>query len=206
MNRRALLQGTAALVALPSMPAFAQDDIRALAREAYIYTYPMVKNYLTMYQYALEPGGRQYKGPLNSLVSVARVYTPEDTAIITPNSDTPYSFIVFDLSAEPIVVTMPPIEKERYYSLQLVDLYTHNVDYIGTRVDGNDGGDFLIAGLDWKGEVPKDIKRVVQMPTALAMGLVRTQLLSSVDLDNVKTIQAGYRTQPLSAYANPIYS
>lgn len=201
MNRRALLKITAALLASPSLPAFAQDDTKALAREAYIYTYPMVKNYLTMYQYALEPGGSQYKGPFNTIVNVARVYTPEDTAIITPNSDTPYSFVVFDLRAEPVVVTMPPIDKDRYYSLQLVDLYTHNVDYLGTRMDGNNGGDFLITGPGWKGDVPKSIKRIVAMPTELAIGLVRTQLLSPDDLDKVKEIQTGYKAAPLSVYA-----
>lgn len=200
MNRRTLLKGTAALVALPALPALAREDLRQQAREAYIYTYPMVKNYLTMYQYALELGGSQYKGPLNTLVSIARVYTPEDTAIITPNSDTPYSFIVFDLRAEPVVVTMPAIEKERYYSLQLIDLYTNNVDYPGTRVDGNDGGDFLITGPGWKGEVPKGIKRVIDMPTTLAIGIVRTQLFSPDDLDKVKEIQAGYKAAPLSTY------
>ncbi|MDH7785551.1 hypothetical protein QBD01_001569 [Ochrobactrum sp. 19YEA23] len=201
MKRRTFLAGTAALMALPTLPSFAQDDIRASAREAYIYTYPMVKNYLTMYQYALEPGGGQYKGPFNTMVSIARVYTPEDTAIITPNSDTPYSFIVFDLRAEPVVVTMPSIAKDRYYSLQLVDLYTNNVDYPGTRVDGNDGGDFLITGPGWKGDVPKGIKRVIEMPTMLAIGIVRTQLFSATDLDKVKEIQAGYKAAVLSAYA-----
>ena len=134
MNRRSVLKGDVVLAASPVFPSFAQD-VRQRARDAYIYTYPMVKNYLTMYQYALEPGGGQYKGPLNTMVSIARVYTPDYTAIITPNSDTPYSFIVFDLRAEPVVVTMPAIEKERYYSLQLVDLYTNNVEYPGTRMD-----------------------------------------------------------------------
>jgi len=178
MKRRTFLQGTTALMLLPPLEAFAQDDIGAIAREVYIYTYPMVKNYLTMYQYALEPGGGQYKGPLNTLVSVARVYTPEDTAIITPNSDTPYSFIVFDLRAEPVVVTMPPIEKDRYYSLQLIDLYTNNVDYPGTRVDGNDGGDFLITGPGWKGDIPTRIKRVVEMPTTQIQAGYKATLLS----------------------------
>lgn len=201
MKRRTFLKGTTALMVLPSLPAFAQEDIKAIAREAYVYTYPMVKNYLTMYQYALEPGGSQYKGPLNTLVSIARVYTPEDTAIITPNSDTPYSFIVFDLRAEPVVVTMPPIEKSRYYSLQLIDLYTNNVDYPGTRADGNGGGDFLITGPGWKGDVPKGIKRVIEMPTMLAIGIIRTQLLSPADLEKVKEIQAGYKAALLSTYA-----
>ena len=116
------------------------------------------RNYLTLYQYALETGGSQYKGPLNTLNSVARVYTPADTGIITPNSDTPYSFLVMDLRAEPLVVTLPPIEAQRYYSMQLVDLYTQNVDYLGTRRDGNGGGDFLLAGPSWQGETPKGIK------------------------------------------------
>lgn len=201
MKRRTFLAGTAALMALPSLPSFAQDNIRASAREAYIYTYPMVKNYLTMYQYALEPDGNQYKGPLNTLASIARVYTPKDTAIITPNSDTPYSFIVFDLRAEPVVVTMPPIEKDRYYSLHLIDLYTNNVDYPGTRVDGNDGGVFLITGPGWKGDAPKGIKRVIEMPTTLAIGIIRTQLFSPADLDKVKEIQAGYAAALLSVYS-----
>ncbi|MBD9529574.1 DUF1254 domain-containing protein [Paracoccus sp. PAR01] len=200
MNRRTLLKLSVAAAVLPAFPALAQGP-GANIRDAYIYTFPMVKNYLTMYQYAVEKNGSQYKGPFNEIVSVARVYTPEDTAIITPNSDTPYSFIVFDLRAEPVVVTMPAIEKGRYYSLQLVDLYTNNVDYPGTRMDGNEGGDFLITGPGWKGEVPAGIKRVIEMPTWLALGVVRTQLFAPDDLEKVKAIQAGYRSQPLSVWA-----
>lgn len=128
MRRRSLLKLAAAATLFPVFSASAQEDLKGLARDAYIYTYPLVKNYLTMYQYALEPGEAQYKGPLNTLVNVARLYAPEDTAIITPNSATPYSLIVFDLRAEPVVVTMPEIEPNRYYSLQIVDLYTNNVD------------------------------------------------------------------------------
>lgn len=200
MKRRTFLAGTGALMAVPSHSALTEEDIKGSTRQAYIYTYPMVKNYLTMYQYALEPDGSQYKGPFNTMSSIARVYTPADTAIITPNSDTPYSFIVFDLRAEPVVVTMPPIEKKRYYSLQLIDLYTNNVDYLGTRIDGNDGGDFLITGPGWKGDVPKGIKRIIEMPTTLAIGIVRTQLFAPADIDKVKEIQGSYKAATLSAY------
>ena len=45
-----------------------------------------------------------------------------------------------DLRTEPIVITVPQIEKNRYFSIQLVDLYTFNFDYIGTRTTGNEGG------------------------------------------------------------------
>lgn len=201
MNRRTLLKLTAAALSFPALPARAQENQAELARKAYAYAYPIVKNYLTLYQYALEKGGSQYKGPLNTLNSVARVYTPADTAIITPNSDTPYSFLVMDLRAEPLVVTLPPIEARRYYSMQLVDLYTQNEDYLGTRRDGNGGGDFLIAGPHWRGEAPKGVKRVVRMTTDLGLGLIRTQLFDPADIDKVKEIQAGYKVRPLSAYA-----
>jgi hypothetical protein len=105
-----------------------------------------------------------------------------------------------DLRAEPIVLTVPPIEKNRYFSIQLVDLYTHNFDYIGSRATGNDGGNFLIAGPGWKGATPKGVKRVIRSETELVIAIYRTQLFNPADLGNVKKIQAGYKAQPLSAF------
>ena len=113
----------------------------------------MVQNYQTIYQFALNPKGPQYKGPMNEIYNVGRVFTYRDTTIVTANSDTPYSYLMMDLRAEPIVVTLPKIEPDRYYSMQIVDLYTHNIDYLGTRKDGNNGGRFLIAGPDWGGQL-----------------------------------------------------
>jgi hypothetical protein len=105
-----------------------------------------------------------------------------------------------DLRAEPIVITLPEIDRDRYYSLQLVDLYTNNVDYIGTREDGNGGGDFLIVGPGWQGPKPADIKRVGNISTTLMFSQFRTQLIDADDIEKVKKIQSGYNAQPLSAY------
>jgi hypothetical protein len=63
MKRREVLQVGASALVLP-FPAFGQtmdiDETRALAREAYIYAFPMVENYLSIYQFALDPGGSQW--------------------------------------------------------------------------------------------------------------------------------------------------
>jgi hypothetical protein len=175
-------------------------EIRAIAKEAYIYGFPVVTNYKTLYTQAVDKGSKDYRAPFNQVASLANVATPEDKFVVTPNSDTPYSFLWMDLRAEPIIVTMPRIEKSRYYTGQMIDLYTYNFAYLGTRSYGNDGGTFMIAGPEWKGETPKDVKAVMHSDTEFAYLLARTQLFNPADLNNVKKIQAGYHAEPLSQY------
>ena len=177
-----------------------EEEARSIAKEAYVYGFPLVDNYRVLYAYAVDTKGKEYKGPFNTIKNEARVYTPEDKAVQTPNSDTPYSFAALDLRAEPVVLTLPAIEKNRYYSVQLVDLYTYNFGYLGTRATGNAGGSFMIAGPGWKGETPKGVSKVIRADTELVLAIYRTQLFGADDLANVKKIQAGYQVQPLSAF------
>ncbi len=175
-------------------------EARAIAKEAYIYGSPMVDNYRIQYSYFVDRKNPEYKAPWNQIRNIPRVFTPEDKAIQTPNSDTPYSFVGMDLRAEPMVLTVPAIEKGRYFSVQLIDAYTHNFDYIGSRATGNDGGSFLIAGPGWKGATPKGVKKVIRSETQFVLAGYRTQLFNPGDLDNVKKIQSGYKARPLSAF------
>lgn len=114
--------------------------IRNIAKEAYIYGFPMVDGYRIQYAYFVDKQGPEYKAPWNQLCNIPRVYTPADQAVQTPNSDTPYSMIGLDLRTEPMVLTVPAIPEDRYFSIQLVDLYTFNFAYIGSRATGNGGG------------------------------------------------------------------
>src|SRR3954453_17000451 len=72
-------------------------EARALAKEAYVYGFPLVDNYRIQYGYFVDTKDPEFKAPWNQLKNIPRVYTPADTAIQTPNSDTPYSFIGIDL-------------------------------------------------------------------------------------------------------------
>jgi hypothetical protein len=176
------------------------EAARAITKDAFVYGYPLVDNYKTLYKQAVDRGGSDYRAPFNEISSAKNIATPADTWVVTPNSDTPYSFLWMDLRAEPLVITMPKIEKGRYYSAQLIDLYTYNFAYLGTRAYGNGGGDFLIAGPGWNGAKPKGIKAVIHCDTEIAYTLFRTQLFNPGDLPNVWKIQAGYKVQPLSQY------
>ena len=205
LTKRALVAAAATItLGMMSPGALAQDltlqEVREIAKEAYIYGFPMVDNYRVQYAYFQDPTNPEYKAPRNTLFNIPRVFTPEDKAIQTPNSDTPYSWIGMDLRAEPIVFTIPPIAKDRYWSLQLIDLYTYNFDYLGSRTTGNDGGSFAIAGPDWQGELPEGITKVIRSETEILSAQFRTQLFSADDLENVKAIQEQYIVQPLSAF------
>jgi hypothetical protein len=175
-------------------------EARGIAKEAYIYGFPMVDSYRIEYAYFVKHDNPEFKAPWNQLRNIPRVYTPDDKAIQTPNSDTPYSMLGMDLRAEPFVLSVAPIEKGRYFSVQLIDAYTFNFAYLGSRTTGNEGGSFLIAGPNWKGEKPQGIKEVIRAETELVTAAYRTQLFNPGDLENVKKVQAGYKAQPLSAF------
>ena len=76
-------------------------DARAIAKEAFIYGFPMAANYQTMYKQAIDTTGKDYRGAFNTLNSSKSVATPEDKFVVTPNSDTPYSYLWMDLRTEP---------------------------------------------------------------------------------------------------------
>src|SRR5260221_7189871 len=118
--------------------------------EGFIYGLPLVMNYAVMQEFAVDRNSGQFKAPFNEINNMHHVATPADTAVITPNSDTPYSILWLDLRAEPMVISVPAIEKDRYYAVQLIDGNTYNFGYIGTRATGTEPGDYLVVGNDWK--------------------------------------------------------
>lgn len=181
-------------------PSVSPEEAQALAKEAYVYGNPLVDNYRIIYNYFVDTASPEFKTPFNTIRNIPKVYTPEDKAVQTPNSDTPYSMACLDLRAEPVVITVPAIEENRYFSVQMIDGFTHNFYYIGTRTTGNAGGSYLFVGPNWQGDLPTGFTAVVRCETQFAVAVVRTQLFDPSDIENVKEVQAGYVVQPLSAY------
>jgi hypothetical protein len=212
LTKRELLDSAAmALLAATmakSTPAMAQNnaewpnllEAKDIAEEGFIYGLPLVMFYAVMQEFAVDRNSGQFKAPFNEINNQNRVATPADTAVITPNSDTPYSILWLDLRAEPMVISVPTIEKDRYYSVQLIDGNTYNFGYIGTRATGTEAGDYLVVGPDWKGGTPTGIRQVFQSTTPFPLALIRTQLFNPDDMPNVEKIQSGYKSQPLSAF------
>src|SRR5437764_6565851 len=209
MTKRDLLRSAALSMIAATMtkplPVSAQTGLgffkaKYIAEAGFIYALPIVMNYGVMYEYAVDRNSGQFKAPFNQIKNEPNVFTYKDTAIVTPNSDTPYSFAWMDLRAEPIVLSVPAVDPKRYYSVMLCDGNTYNYGYIGSRATGSEPGDYMVVGPDWKGATPPGIKKVFRSSTQFSVAGYRTQLFNSDDLDGVKKVQAGYKVQTLSAY------
>lgn len=204
-NGRMSLFGLAVLLAVDLCGAsFAAEEVtpeeaRSLAREAYLFGYPMVENYRTLLNYAVDQSSPEFKGPFNTIVGMTRPYTPQDS-VASPNNDTMAAFAWLDLRTEPVVLTVPAFDKSRYFSITLVDLYTHNFAAIGTRATGSAGGNFLITGPNWKGKTPGGITRTFACESQFAFAVFRTQLLGPGDLQNLQSVQAAFQIRTLSQY------
>ena len=116
VTRRTFASGIALLPSLRFSAANAQtgttpEEARAIAKEAYIYGFPVVDNYRIQYAYFVNKKNLEYKAPWNHIWNSARLFSPADRAIQTANSDTLYSMVGADLRAEPLVLTVPAMEK-----------------------------------------------------------------------------------------------
>jgi hypothetical protein len=195
---------TAGLLLAMCTTGFAQnvapDEVRSIAKDAYIYSYAPIASYGTWSKQATMPDAPEYVGGFNVFRNYSQAFTPENKDIVTPNNDTPYSWAWLDLRAEPIVLSVPKVPKDRYYVMQLIDLFTYNFGYVGVRATGFDAGNYLIAGPGWSGDKPKGITKVIQAETEVVGILGRTSLGGPDDVKNVKAIQTKYRLTPLSAF------
>src|SRR6266852_3435682 len=190
LTKRDLLR-SAALAAITattakSIPARAQTSAerpgffaaKDIAEAGFIYGLPIVMNYAVMYEYAVDRNSGQFKAPFNQLKNEPNVFTYKDTAIVTPNSDTPYSFVRMDLRAEPVVLSVPAVDPKRYYSVMLCDGNTYNYGYIGTRATGSEAGDYMVVGPKWQGVTPPGINKVFHSSTQFSAVAYRTQLFN----------------------------
>ncbi|MFQ5641958.1 MAG: DUF1254 domain-containing protein, partial [bacterium] len=148
-------------------PGFAQDttqavdksklsveEVRQLAEEAYIFGFAIVENYKALYGMCVYGKSPQFSG-FNHYLHGRKLFGPQYKTVVSANNDTYYSTTWADLKDEPLVIKVPPTG-DRYFVIQLVDMFTDNFAYIGTRATGKKGGVFLLVGPDNKVSVPGD--------------------------------------------------
>jgi hypothetical protein len=176
------------VVASRGEAAVTLSEVREIAREAYVYGFPLVDNYRVLYEMALDQEEPEFNVPASRQVKVGA--TGET-----------YSVVPLDLRIEPVVLTLPAAGRGRHYAVKLVDLFTANFAGVGRRATGGDGGSLLIAGPNWRGTVPPAVAQVLRSETYLALVLYRTQLELPTDLEGLPQETPRAQVQPLSAFA-----
>ncbi|MDH4283626.1 MAG: DUF1254 domain-containing protein, partial [Myxococcales bacterium] len=175
------------------------EEATVVAEEAYIYAFPMMETYRTMFVQAVDRNAPGYIAPFNQLVHRTELLGPDFKDIVRPNNDTLYSMAWLDLRAQPMVITVPVV-KDRYYSVQLVDLYTHNLAYVGTRATGTESGSYVIAGPDWNGIGTGDARAVFRSESQFVYCIIRTEVRGPEDVAAVTELQERYRLTPMNVF------
>ncbi|TLP68626.1 DUF1254 domain-containing protein [Pseudomonas nitroreducens] len=183
------------LPALAILPLFAghawaaaptAQQARDLAEQAYLFSFATAEHGKTLQAIAA-------KLPVNYLYNRSTLLGPEDRTVVSPNNDTLYSYALLDLREHPVILEVPAVP-QRYYSFQLIDMRTDNLEYIGTRATGRAAGSFLIAGPDWDGKTPDDFHgKVIRSPSRILFLLGRTAVDGEADIDAAKAVLDGYK-------------
>lgn len=168
------------------------DQAQATAA-GYLYGYPLVMMELTR-QHQLAMGTTR----MNDLQHSTRFPDANFNSVVSPNVDTLYSIGHFDLRAEPLVFSIPSTAGH-YFMMPIMDAWTNVVASPGTRTIGDAARTYLIAGPNWKGEVPEGME-LIRMPTQLAWMIGRIESSGPKDYAEINGLQKRFRFQTLSAW------
>ncbi len=186
-TRRAMLAALAAATGTNfATPSFAQaTDLRAAARDAWLYSLPLIEMARTRSKMASTRAGADTVNAarINAFVH-SRVFAgPQSRAVTAPNVDTLYSSTFLDLAGGPITLSLPPTGS-RYFSVALMDMYTNNFTILGLRTIGGDGGTFTITGPD-----AEPVPGAIRSPTPWVWALMRLLATDEADFPAAHAIQ-----------------
>lgn len=115
-----------------------------------------------------------------------------------PNPDVIYGIGLVDLRTEPAILHATDLF-DRYWSLQVSDLFVESVAYVGTRATGGAGGDWVIVPPGYGGALPPGMP-VIEATSTRMVVLARIHVRDDDDVPNVLALQPGYTLSPLSTW------
>jgi DNA sulfur modification protein DndE len=180
------------------------DFSYSLALQAADWGLPIVIMYNLRYNVALKPGAKSMPNSFWRLEDITTPSLAEKAGYVTPNVNVIYGFGFFDLTKEPIILEAPD-SNNRYYMIQLVDMYTNSFAYVGGVATGYKGGKFAVVGPQWQGELPAGITRI-DAPTPWILIQPRVHVLNEADLPAAKKILNEITVKGLAEYTGKTFN
>ena len=157
--------------ALPSGPdpamKITEEYAQHVIRDAYFWIWPLINMYNRRLAFAqmkeMKYVGALPQVPLNRLAMLTDYIAPEQRHTACPNQDVVYGVGPLALDLSPVVIQVRDFG-DRFWVYQIVDLRTDSFANIG-KMYGSMPGFYLLAGPDWRGQVPKGITQVFRSTT-----------------------------------------
>ncbi|TNV19722.1 DUF1254 domain-containing protein [Buttiauxella sp. B2] len=180
---------------MTSNVAFAQQISDKHAEDAYVYGYSMDEAYKFFYETAVKTNT-----PMNRFQNIRHLADDTYTAHPTINNDTLHLMGWLDVAAEPVIVSVPDMDKGRYWVLHTMDMGHYTTSMIGARTRGNKGGHFMFASRSWKGEVPPSVTEVIRVDSDLLKLMGRIMATNKEDEKVALNYMDDWNVRTLSAY------
>src|SRR5262245_60822414 len=151
------------------------EETYRIAFSAYQYAYPLVSMELTRRQAVnvADATAVTMRAPTNQFAHVRAYPDADNRQVVRLNFDTLYSSAWVDVSAEPIILSVPDMHG-RYYLLPMLDMWTDVFCVVGTRTTGSGAGLYCLTSRDFAGPVPEAAVRI-DAPTPRFWILGRTK-------------------------------
>lgn len=170
--------------------------------QAYVYGFPMMMMDLTMEAATAVPTAGQLGAPVNQFAVMTEYPDASFRAVARTGLDTLFATAWADLEQEPLVLSVPDTDG-RYYVIALFDMWSNVFASIGSRTTGTEAGHYLIAGSDWQGTPPADVRQTYRSPTRFVWVNGQMRADGPKDYDIVNSLQKQYKLTPLSKWGQP---
>lgn len=179
-----------------------EDYAYSLGIQAYLFGMPFAYFQQLRHKYPWVKPTEEAHTPYNQYWHQRAFTSAEAKDGGTPNTNLFYSVASFDVSREPVILSVPAIA-DRYYTHELISMDSDNFAYVGTRATGTKAGHYAIVSPTWKGKLPKGVTALPPSRTPYGLIYGRTWINSPDDLPNVIAIQNQYKLTPLSIWGKP---
>lgn len=182
-----------------------EADAYQAGLSAYIWGYPLVRMERVAREYTTVPDPKpatSYRAPLNTIGWARALATPEAKDMPTANNDTFYMSAMVELT-EPFVLGVPDTN-DRYYVVNVFNMWQELEHYVGRRVTGTKAGKFVLVPPGWKGELPADAKRL-DVTTRKVWLWGRLRVTAGEDVKPLHQLQDQFTLRPLSQSNNDGY-
>lgn len=165
----------------------------SLGLQACLWGRPLIEYAITTARSAQADGAR-----INGFRYFDDLKDADSRFVVTPNNVSIDGYGEAVLDTEPLVISVPALESERWTIVQVSDFFDEIVSDIGGS-RGAAPGLYVLTGPDHRGPIPYGAQQI-RVRTSRAAIALRVFVSGSADLAAARAVQHGFRAVPLSVF------